>query len=200
MKIVIGLGNPGTEYERTRHNVGFQVLDVLARRHRLTFRPHRFRCLAARWSFAGHDVLLVKPLTYMNLSGEAVGPLVRFYKVPLSDILVVYDDLDLPLGALRMRPKGSSGGHKGVASIIEHLGSDAFPRLRIGIGRPPGKMDAADYVLSPFSPEEEALMEVVREEAADAVEMWIRWGTDKAMNWVNTRGRERAMAEPRGRE
>ncbi len=189
VKLVVGLGNPGPEYERTRHNVGFQVLDVLARRHRLTFTPHRFRALVAEWRVNGQTVLLVKPLTYMNLSGEAVGPLARHHHVPPEAILVVYDDMDLPFGTLRMRPKGGSGGHKGVASIIQHLGTTEFPRLRVGIGRPPGRMDPVDYVLSPFTPEEEETMAVVREEAADAVELWVRVGTDRAMNRVNAQRR-----------
>ncbi len=185
MKLIFGLGNPGREYERTRHNVGFQVLDILARRHGATFSSHKFRALAARIRVDGEDALLVKPLTYMNLSGEAVGPIVRFYKVPLEEILVVYDDLDLPFGVLRMRPKGGSGGHKGMKSIIQHLGTSDFPRLRVGIGRPPGRMDPADYVLSPFSPAEEEEMAVVRELAADVVELWIREGLERAMERAN---------------
>ncbi|NPA90182.1 MAG: aminoacyl-tRNA hydrolase [Chloroflexi bacterium] len=185
MKIIFGLGNPGRKYERTRHNIGFQVLDILAERWGRTFAPHKFRALAAQTRIGDEPVLLVKPLTYMNLSGEAVGPIVRFYKVPLEHILVVYDDMDLPLGTLRLRAKGGSGGHKGIRSIIQHLHSEAFPRLRVGIGRPPGRMDPADFVLSPFTPEEEETMALVREKAADAVELWLREGTEKAMNRVN---------------
>ncbi len=189
MKLVFGLGNPGASYERTRHNIGFQVLDILARRHGATFTTHKFRSLAARIRVDGETVLLVKPLTYMNASGEAVGPIVRYYKVPLEDVLVVYDDLDLPFGTLRLRAKGGSGGHKGLKSIIQHLGSEDFPRLRVGIGRPPGRMDPADFVLSPFTASEEEVMAVVREEAADAVELWVKEGTQRAMNVVNARKR-----------
>jgi len=165
--------------------VGFQVLDVLALRHGATFTPHRFRALAARITVDGVEALLVKPLTYMNLSGEAVGPIVRFYKVSLEDVLAVYDDMDLSPGTLRMRPKGGAGGHKGVKSLIQHLNSSEFPRLRIGIGRPPGEMDPVDYVLSPFSTGEEEEMALVRERAADAVVIWLVQGIEAAMNWVN---------------
>jgi len=187
MKLVFGLGNPGQEYEHTRHNVGFQILDVLARRYGVTFSSHKYRALAARVRMGDETVLLVKPLTFMNLSGEAVGPIVRFYKVSLQDMLVVYDDMDLPLGLLRLRPKGGSGGHKGLKSIIQHVGSTEFPRLRVGIGRPPGRMDPADFVLSPFTKEEEEVMAVVREEAADAIETWVKEGLERAMTKVNQR-------------
>ena len=186
MKLVFGLGNPGKEYERTRHNVGFQILDVLARRYGVSFSSHKYKALAARVRIGDERVLLVKPITFMNLSGEAVAPIVHFYKVPLTEILVVYDDLDLPLGVLRLRPKGGAGGHKGLKSIIQHLGSNEFPRLRVGIGRPPGRMDAADFVLRPFTKEEEEIMAVVREEAADAIELWVREGLERAMNRVNS--------------
>ena len=186
MKLVFGLGNPGKEYERTRHNVGFQILDVLARRYGVSFSSHKYKALAAGVRIGDERVLLVKPITFMNLSGEAVAPIVHFYKVPLTEILVVYDDLDLPLGVLRLRPKGGAGGHKGLKSIIQHLGSNEFPRLRVGIGRPPGRMDAADFVLRPFTKEEEEIMALVREEAADAIELWVREGLERAMNRVNS--------------
>ncbi len=192
MKIVFGLGNPGRDYERTRHNVGFQILDILARRHHIVFTPHKFDALAAKVRLGQEDVLLVKPQTYMNLSGKAVAPIVRFYKVPLDNILVVYDDLDLAFGTLRMRPKGGDGGHKGMRSIIQHLGTSDFPRLRVGIGRPPGRMDPADFVLRPFTDEEEEEMRVVREEAADAVEIWATQGLEPAMRFVNARARRNA--------
>lgn len=185
MKLVFGLGNPGREYERTRHNVGFQILDVLARRYNTFFSAHKYKALAARVRIGDDTVILIKPTTFMNLSGEAVAPIVRFYKVPLEHILVVYDDLDLPLGVLRLRPKGGAGGHKGLKSVIQHLGSNEFPRLRVGIGRPPGRMDAADFVLSPFNEDEEEIMAIVREEAADAIELWVREGLERAMNKVN---------------
>lgn len=189
-KMIVGLGNPGPEYARTRHNVGFQVVDLFAERHGLKFDKVQKRArvalgqvnLASGWS---GRVLLVKPLTFMNASGEAVGPLVKFYKVPLADMLVVFDDLDLPIGRLRLRPDGGSSGQKGVKSIIQHLGSEAFPRLRIGIGRPPGQMDPADYVLQPFAAEQEAEMTFVRIRAADAIETWLAQGIVAAMNQFN---------------
>ena len=195
MKIVFGLGNPGRNYERTRHNVGFQIVDILARRHNAVFAPHKFDALATKVRIDGEEVLLVKPQTFMNLSGKSVAPIVRFYKVPLEDVLVVYDDLDLAFGVLRMRPKGGDGGHKGMRSIIQHLGTTEIPRLRVGIGRPPGRMDPADFVLHPFTPEEEEEMRVVREEAADAIEIWVRRGLDPAMQFVNSRRATRAQVE-----
>ncbi len=193
MKLIVGLGNPGPQYAQTRHNVGFQVVDLLAQRWGITFTPHRSRALVARCTVDKIPCMLVKPMTYMNASGEAVGPLARFYKIPPQDILLIYDDMDLPFGVLRMRPKGGSGGHKGVASVMHHLGTTEIPRLRVGIGRPPGNMDPADYVLSPFSAKEEEVMAMVREMAADAVEHWLRRGIEAAMNWVNAQARQVQM-------
>lgn len=190
LKMIVGLGNPGPEYARNRHNVGFQVLDVLAGRHHLGFDKFQKRARVAlgRIVLAGGGscrVVLTKPMTYMNGSGQAVGPLVKFYKINPADLLVLYDDLDLPSGRIRLRPGGSSGGQKGLQSIIDALGTDAFPRLRLGIGRPPGQMDPADYVLQPFSRDEEAEMSGVRERAADAVEVWLALGIEAAMNQFN---------------
>ncbi len=200
MKLVVGLGNPGPKYAHTRHNVGFRVVDLLAKRHGVSFSPNRWQAMTARCQVDEVPCLLVKPMTYMNLSGEAVGPLARFYKVPPEAILLVYDDMDLPLGTLRMRPKGSPGGHKGVASVIQHLGTTEIPRLRIGIGRPPGGMDPAAYVLAPFSEEEEAIIAGVVENAADAVECWLTKGLEAAMNWVNARGRPPVTVTERNTE
>lgn len=185
MKLIFGLGNPGRQYERTRHNLGFQVLDILARRHNVVFGPHKFNAFAARLRLNCEDALLIKPMTYMNLSGDAVAPIVRFYKVPLEDVLVIYDDWDLPLGTLRMRPKGGPGSHRGMMSIINRLGTSHFPRLRIGIGRPPENMDPADYVLTRFNEDEEEIIAIAREYAADAVEIWIREGIERAMERAN---------------
>nr|WP_290665192.1 aminoacyl-tRNA hydrolase [Ardenticatena sp.] len=184
--LIVGLGNPGPQYARNRHNVGFQVLDRLAGRHGLTFSRTMHRALVAEGRIDGRRVLLAKPLTYMNNSGEAVGALVRSFDIPLEQVLVVYDDIDLPPGALRLRPKGGSGGQRGMRSIIHHLGTEAFPRLRIGIGRPPERMDVAAYVLQNFSPDEELDMEEVRERAVDAIETWLREGLQAAMNRFNT--------------
>jgi PTH1 family peptidyl-tRNA hydrolase len=188
--MIVGLGNPGPEYARSRHNVGFQVVDLFAARHGLRFDKAQKRArvaagqinLAAGWSGRG---LLVKPLTFINASGDAVGPLAKFYKVAPADMLVVFDDLDLPVGRLRLRPDGGSSGQKGVKSIIQSLGVETFPRLRVGIGRPPGQMDPADYVLQPFSAAQEEEMVFVRGRAADAIETWLAQGIVAAMNQFN---------------
>lgn len=183
--LVVGLGNPGAQYARNRHNVGFQILDILAERHRLSFTSSKQRALVADGRSAGERVMLAKPATYMNESGQAVGPLVRYFNVPLDQLLVVYDDLDLPLGTLRLRPGGGAGGHRGMASIINHLSTQDFPRLRVGIDRPPGRMPPRAYVLQNFSDDEEAEMAITRREAADAIELWIEHDIDTVMNHIN---------------
>ncbi|HHS97081.1 MAG TPA: aminoacyl-tRNA hydrolase [Chloroflexi bacterium] len=185
MYLIAGLGNPGTRYARNRHNVGFRCLRRLAKAHDLEFRGRK-RARIARGTIAGRPVLLARPRTFMNESGRAIAPLVRFHKVPLDHLLVIYDDMDLPLGTLRIRPKGGSGGHRGMQSIIDALGSRDFPRLRIGIGRPPEGVDPADYVLQDFSPEEEAVVEEVLERAVAAVETWLAEGIDEAMSRFNS--------------
>ncbi len=189
-KMVVGLGNPGPEYARNRHNIGFQVLELFAGRHGIRLDKAQKRARVGSGEIRRPDqgplrVILVKPLTYMNVSGEAVGPLASFYKVAPQDVLVISDDLDLPTGRLRMRAGGGAGGQKGVLSITQHLRTDAFPRLRVGIGRPPGKMDPADYVLQNFSAQEEAEMVFARAKAADAVEAWLFQGIEAAMNQYN---------------
>jgi len=198
--MIVGLGNPGPEYGHNRHNVGFQVVDLLAERHGLHFdRYHkRARIAIGRVGLAepqvggtGEEpqalrVLLAKPMTYMNASGEAVGALAAFYKIPPSMILVIYDDLDLPVGRIRLRAGGSSGGQKGVQSIIQRLGTEAFPRLRIGVGRPPGQMDPAAYVLQRFTAAQETEMAFVRPRAVDAIETWLASGIEVAMNQFNS--------------
>jgi len=183
--LIIGLGNPGREYARNRHNVGFQTLDLLARRHNLRFDQRQHNARLARGRIAGRPVLLAKPLTYMNRSGQAVAALVSRRQIDISRLLVVFDDLDLPLGTLRLRPGGGHGGHKGMKSIILALGRNDFARLRLGIGRPPGRMDPADYVLRDFAPGEETEAAVMRERAADAIEVWLQSGIDAAMNQFN---------------
>jgi len=184
MHLVVGLGNPGARYVHNRHNVGFRCVRRLAAVHGLEFRARK-GARVARGNLAGRSVLLATPRTFMNESGRAVAPLVRFHKVPLDHLLVIYDDLDLPLGTIRIRPKGGSGGHRGMQSIIEALGSQDFPRLRIGIGRPPEGVDPADYVLQDFSTEEEALIREVLERAIAAVETWLNEGIDEAMGRFN---------------
>ncbi len=185
--MIIGLGNPGLRYARNRHNVGFQCVRRLAAVHGIPLERREKRALLGKGTLCGQPVLLALPQTFMNDSGSSVAPLVRFYHIDLPRLLVVYDDLDLPLGALRLRPAGGSGGHKGMRSIIQHLGSEAFPRLRIGIGRPPGRMDPADYVLQDFGPAEKPILEETLERAVAAIETWLSEGIEKAMDRYNPR-------------
>jgi PTH1 family peptidyl-tRNA hydrolase len=183
-KLIVGLGNAGRKYARNRHNVGFQCLDRLAQAHGLSFTQRRARASLALGKIADVRVALARPLTYMNLSGQTVKQLARFYQLSLDDILVICDDLDLPLGTIRLRPEGGSGGHKGMRSVIEALGSQAFPRLRVGIGRPPGN-DAVSYVLSDFTADEQITLESVYERVVAAVELFLREGIEAAMNAHN---------------
>lgn len=183
--MVVGLGNPGAQYAHNRHNVGFHVVDRLAAEAGLRFDERQSHALMARGTVEGVRVALVKPQTYMNLSGKAVGSLVHFYKIPLERLLVICDDLDLPLGQLRLRLKGGSGGHYGLASVIEHLGSQEFPRLRIGIGRPTGTMSPEAYVLQDFDPVQRAVMEQTYLRAVEAIRTALREGFQTAMNRFN---------------
>ena len=193
LKVIVGLGNPGRQYAAHRHNIGFHCVDLLAARRAIAVDKRQSEAVVGQgWlARAGErrKVLLVKPLTYMNLSGRAVGQLLRFFRVEPADLLVIHDDLDLDPGRIRLRPGGSSGGQNGVKSIIEHLGTQEFGRLRVGVGRPPGRMDSAAYVLQPFTPaEEQEVMGVVRERAADAAEVWFWEGMAAAMNRFNAPG------------
>ena len=183
MKVIVGLGNPGRKYSDTRHNIGFRVLEEIARRSSIEKEESRFDAIIGHIRIGGEKVLLVKPLTYMNLSGKTVQPLARWFKLNLSDLIIIYDDMDLPPGALRLRAQGGSGGHKGMASIIERLGTQEFARIRIGIGRP--NNEAINWVLGRFSPSEQKLMEEVISQAVAAVECWIKQGIDQAMNEYN---------------
>ncbi len=183
--LIVGLGNPGRTYARHRHNVGFMVVTHLAQRLGTSFRRLQHKALLAEARHQGQRLILAKPQTYMNLSGQAVAALVRFYKVPLERLLVVYDDLDLPPLTLRLRPKGGHGGHKGMRDIIQRLGDSDFPRLRVGIGRPPGRMDAAAYVLQDFSPAEQEALGPVLERATEGILLWISQGLPAAMNFIN---------------
>ncbi len=183
--LIVGLGNPGREYADTRHNIGFQIISRLAEKHALNFGRKQMEALVANGHIAGARVVLAKPQTWMNASGRAVAPLMRFYKVERNHLLVVYDDLDLPLGALRLRTEGGSGGHKGMKSVIEKLGAQDFPRLRVGIGRPPGRMDPADYVLQPFGREEMEIITLTCLRAVEAIETFIQHGVVEAMNKFN---------------
>jgi len=184
--LVVGLGNPGRTYQDTRHNIGFRCVDAFARVHGLSYEgKKRSKALVAEGIVAGRRVLVAKPQTYMNLSGSAVQGLAAYYRIAPERILVVYDDLDLPTGTLRIRPKGGSGGHGGMRDIITRLGTQNFPRIRVGIGRPPDRMDPANYVLQRFSAAEERLIANTVERAAGAIEMWLRDGIDAAMNHYN---------------
>lgn len=185
MKIVAGLGNPGAEYSGTRHNVGFDVIRELIRR----WQPGRsqMKYSSEIWEIilGSEKVLLVCPLTYMNRSGDAVQPLVRFYQVPTTEVVVICDDMNLPAGRLRWRANGSAGGQKGLSDIIQKLGTEDVPRLRMGIGRPPGRMDVTAFVLGKFRPDEKDLAEIAVQTAADSVEMWVRSGITSVMNQFN---------------
>lgn len=184
--LIVGLGNPGPKYSATRHNAGWQFLDSVVRLHpQFQFDETRSKALLARGELAGVKIALVKPQTFMNLSGEAVGPIARFYKVPPANILVAFDDLDLALAQLRLRPKGGAGGHKGMRSLIQHLGTEEFPRFRLGIGRPTGQMPVEAYVLQKFKADEWTEMSVTYEQAVAALEVMLGEGLDAAMNRYN---------------
>jgi PTH1 family peptidyl-tRNA hydrolase len=186
VKLVVGLGNPGPRYRDTLHNVGFMVVDVLATRHGVTFESAPADALAAKIrGLGGETVLLAKPLTFMNLSGRAVADLVRFYKIALDDLLVVVDEVALPAGQLRVRARGSAGGHNGLKSIIGLLGSEAFPRLRVGVGRGDPRRDLADHVLAKIDPAMRAIVDELVGRAADAVESFLTDGIEKTMNVFN---------------
>ena len=185
MYIIAGLGNPTREYEKTRHNVGFDTIDVLADRLNTSVDEKKFKGLYGKGIIAGEKVILLKPQTFMNLSGESVRAAADFYKVDPEDILVIYDDISLEPGQLRLRGKGSAGGHNGIKNIIAHLGTQEFPRIKVGVGDKPKGMDLADYVLGHFSKEDQAKMDEAFKDAADAAEMILDKGMDAAMNHYN---------------
>ena len=184
MFLIAGLGNPGKKYEKTRHNLGFMVIDELARRNSVSVDKSKFKSLTGEFKLGGEKVILMKPQTYMNLSGEAIREAVNFYKIDLKNLLVIYDDLDIPMGALRIRTSGSSGTHNGMKSVVSQLGSRDFPRVRIGIGS--NKDDLIDFVIGKPSKSEEAVLSDTVSEAAHAVECYIADGIDKAMNRFNS--------------
>ena len=185
MYIIAGLGNPTREYEKTRHNVGFEVIDVLADMLGTTVEEKKFKGCYGRGIIGGEKVLLLKPQTFMNLSGESIRAASDFYKVDPEHIIIIYDYISLDVGQLRIRKKGSAGGHNGIKNIIAHLGTQEFPRIKVGVGDKPKKMDLADYVLSRFSKEDRAAMEDAFKAAAKAVEVMITEGMDTAMNQFN---------------
>ncbi|HGY54612.1 MAG TPA: aminoacyl-tRNA hydrolase [Caldithrix abyssi] len=183
MKLIVGLGNPGTKYRLTRHNIGFMVLDYLSAKHDFSFKAGKGSYYFAKQKLSTEDVFLVKPTTYMNRSGLAVRQVMDYFKVNLDDLLVIYDDFHLPLGELRFRGKGSSGGHNGIQSIIDHLGTQQFQRLKIGIGDQ--FRNAVDFVLTPFNKKEQEVLEIIIPAAAEGVFTWLRDGLDTAMNLYN---------------
>jgi PTH1 family peptidyl-tRNA hydrolase len=183
--LIVGLGNRGKLYAGNRHNVGFMLVSLLAERLRENFNRVELRALVAKAVYQNQRLILAKPQTYMNASGNSVRSLLRFYKIPNENLLVASDDVDLPLETLRIRPTGGSGGQKGVQSIIEQIGTEDFPRLRIGINRPPGRMEAADYVLQDFTKDELVVMKLTLERAVEAVLTFVSDGLDKAMNLYN---------------
>ncbi len=187
MYIIAGLGNPGTQYEMTRHNIGFHTIDYIADKLNVKVKKLKFKALYGECEIAGEKVLLVKPQTYMNLSGESIGDFSRFYKIKPENIIIINDDISLDTGRIRVRPKGSAGGHNGLKSIIYHLNSDEFPRVKMGVGAPQNKdYDLADFVLGRFTKEEIPIMEKAIIKAAAAAEEIIRSGAASAMNKYNS--------------
>jgi PTH1 family peptidyl-tRNA hydrolase len=183
--LIVGLGNPGREYRQTRHNVGFMLMDLLTARLNVHFTRMQSKALVASANFEERRIILAKPQTFMNLSGQSVQGLLHFYKLSLENLLIAHDDLDLPLGTIRIRPDGRSAGQKGMTSTIDRLGTDEFPRLRLGIGHPPGQMQAPDYVLQDFSDAEIVVISETLHRAVEAGLTWVTQGLDAAMNKFN---------------
>ena len=188
-QLIVGLGNPGSKYDKTRHNIGFEVVDALARRSQISWSENRkFQAaLGEGFSPTREKLRLLKPLTYMNGSGQAIRAAIDWFKLPPESVLIVYDDLDLPVGRMRMRLSGSAGGHNGMKSAIAHLGTENFPRLRIGIAKSTSDRDTISHVLGKFSPEETKVISEVLQFAVDAVEVALKEGVEKAMNLYNSR-------------
>jgi PTH1 family peptidyl-tRNA hydrolase len=183
--LIIGLGNPGRVYRETRHNIGFMLVDRVSSRLKTRFLRLQSRALIASTIFQERKIILAKPQTFMNLSGQSVQGLMHFYKLPLENMLIAHDDLDLPVGTIRLRPDGRSAGQKGMKSAIERLGTDEFPRLRLGIGRPPGQMTAPDYVLQNFSTSDLEIIDETLDRAVEAALVWVTDGLEKAMTKYN---------------
>lgn len=187
MKLIVGLGNPGRQYEETRHNVGFKVIDELSTRLQIPLDKAKFNGVFGQGSIMGEKVLILKPLTYMNLSGESVRPVMDYFDIDAEDILVIYDELDLPVGKIRLREKGSAGGHNGMKSIIHHLGTQEFKRIRIGVDRPTNGMKISDYVLGRFIEEEVQEIKEAIQKSADAAEKWLTTPFLQVMNDYNSK-------------
>ena len=190
MYLIAGLGNPTREYEKTRHNVGFEAIDILADKAGSTVTEKKHKALYGKGYIGGQKVILAKPQTYMNLSGESIREIADFYKIEPENIIILCDDINLSEGQLRIRLKGSAGGHNGLKNIISHLGTQEFPRIRIGVGEKPRGMDLADYVLGRFPKEQQAVMEEAYRDAAEAACMMIEDGADAAMNHYNRKNKE----------
>ena len=190
MYLIAGLGNPTREYEKTRHNVGFEAIDILADKAGTTVTEKKHKALYGKGYIGGQKVILAKPQTYMNLSGESIREIADFYKIEPENIIILCDDINLSEGQLRIRLKGSAGGHNGIKNIISHLGTQEFPRIRIGVGEKPRGMDLADYVLGRFPKEQQAVMEEAYRDAAEAACMMIEDGADAAMNHYNRKNKE----------
>jgi len=186
--LLVGLGNPGREYHSNRHNIGFVIIDKLSEEFNISISRYQSKALVGSGIIDNHKLILVKPQTFMNLSGDSVVSLIRFYKIQLEKFLVMYDDLDLPFGTIRLRASGGTGGHNGMTSIQNKLGTQDFPRLRFGIGRPPGRMDAASYVLQDFSKDEKSFLSPMVGTGVDAVKLFIQSGLEAAMNQYNNTG------------
>jgi peptidyl-tRNA hydrolase len=184
MKLIVGLGNPGKEYEKTRHNVGFMTMDILSETLGVSINSEKFKGQYVKFKYKGEDVILLKPMTYMNNSGESVIQVMKFYKIDVKDLLVVYDDMDMPTGKLRLRQSGSAGGHNGVKSIIAHVGTQSFARIRVGIDKHP-RIPVVDYVLGRFSKDEQPLIESGIENAVKAIELFLDKDFVAAMNAYN---------------
>ncbi len=186
MYIIVGLGNPTKEYNNTRHNIGFDVIDVIATQNQITVLEHKFKAVIGKGYIEGQKVILAKPQTYMNLSGESVRALLDYYKAdPQSELIVIYDDVSLDVGQLRIRKKGSAGGHNGIKSIISHLGTDTFERIKMGVGEKPKGYDLADYVLGHFNNTERKIMNESSVKATEAIKLMVTDRTDEAMNQFN---------------
>ena len=186
MFVIVGLGNPGREYRNTRHNVGYNALDVFAFKYGIRVEDGKFQSLIGKGVVEGQKVILVKPLTYMNLSGEAVRAVCDYFKVDTeNELIILYDDISLPVGQLRVRPKGSAGGHNGIKNIISHLGSEVFLRIKVGVGEKPSRMDLADYVLGHFSEEDAAAEKEAYEKVSEAILLLMNGKVEEAMNKFN---------------
>ncbi len=189
LKFIVGLGNPGPQYQTNRHNIGFQSVELFGQRHRIALNKMQHRAMTGDgWvekDGQRQRVLLIKPLTYMNASGQAIAPILRFYKGTVEDLIVIHDDIDLAQGKLRLRQGGSSGGQNGIKSMIEQLGSPEFARVKVGVGRPPGKMDPAAFVLQNFTAAEEEIFGPLRTKICDALVCWLFEGLEVAMNRFN---------------